>query len=1499
MTRRYAVSLRLHPLLSAALTLMLVATLLAMSPGAARATSAEAATVSEGELTWGIRDSWRTYTMGRATGSQGATVDETNTFIVPVGSGIFDASTGATTIAFDGAVHYQHHCGNIYVWKECALDLKLSGFRVVITPREQVLYATVASRPKAAGNAAEAPAIIEYGEIPFANLDIREATVTTENGVTTWAGVRAYMTADASPSIEYSPGTVLSPLTFSYTGAGGAPDMEERWTPPGTRTVREMTRWVADDADYRQRGAAQSLFIDDANTAVHVVSNAADTGVRLQAHDPATLAPLASQNKSMGSVGPVQAFDPAKGAVFLSERAGAEERTYAFVLDGSVYRKELVATHAVGDVVAAVWDAPGSRLLILVSDFSGPEPRIALEAWSRAGATQWVSERYALPKPPASYPNDAFSHYYLDSAAQSLAVLSDGSLVMGRWEQATRLAFTPDGLVLREVIEAPALKEGFGNVIAGPAGDLWLYSGRQFVQFRLQDDGTLSQSSDVIEGTDTFYQGADVDPVSGLLWAKSQALSELIAVEPAGVVFRQQYDDFSRYAQVIVGPDQIVYSALRNAQLNLGIARFEQVGTSPTVLQHPQSQTARLDSADATAELTLTAEATGTPDADVQWQRRAAGATAFTAIPDARGQTLTIAAGVGDNGAAYRAVFTNRAGALATDAAVITVESHPTVAVHPRSTSVGAGGTVTLSVMPAGSPTPDIAWEVNTGAGWEDIVASDVVVPDRGYLTLSRVQASQTGWSYRARLTSSVGTVYSEVATLTVTSDSLVPTPQDDGSIIGVKNAHGAFTQIMPGIELPLRDDGVKVGITGKGFTQNSNTAGIYVLFGYMATPPSGGASAGNGYDFNPGGGSSGQDGQLFISWPENGETGNAANGQFSSVNDATFTASGLTVLPRFTAQSGATVDCLDGTVVCGVLTIGAHGGADAALETFTPVYFEGQEVPEQPVSPPTPPIIVPPTPPTVPGIAPSVEGSLLWGVKTSFRNYITGNTAKGAISVREGAVSQNGSFWFGQASTDWNRESGTGTTAYRGAVNFTGHSGVLNLTFAYPVVRVDSASRGTLLVTVGGSQVALGDLDLSAGERADVAGGVAYSRVPVTLTASGASVFSYGSSRFYAAGTAMDPISFTVGAAATAIPAGVQTVSAHTATDWTPPADPPATSGLSIAADLVDRIRSGTEITATGEGFEPNETDIKVVLYSDPVILETRLTADADGRATWTGLIPVDTEPGLHTLTFQGSVSRGIPITVRGPAALDGCTVARADLAWGFKESFRSYISGSIAHGDWSVGDGVAYETPEFRWTTSTGTLDVAELTGEVPFSGAVTFTGHDGLLNTTIANPTIRFTGRDIAYLLLDVSGVTMDDALAGNTQNVQTVSQVSFAKLDLAAGEIVASENGAEITLTDVPSAITAAGYAAFPNYEEGTAFDSLDLTVSTRTDCGTPPAASGHAAPAAIMPVRADGDPVAVWVWWAGGGLLAAVAIGAVIAVMRRRAFAAEADVTPEG
>jgi hypothetical protein len=704
-----------------------------------------------------------------------------------------------------------------------------------------------------------------------------------------------------------------------------------------------------------------------------------------------------------------------------------------------------------------------------------------------------------------------------------------------------------------------------------------------------------------------------------------------------------------------------------------------------------------------------------------------------------------------------------------------------------------------------------------------------------------------------------------------------------------------------------LAASGASLAVSGQGFTKNTNAAGLYVLFGYMVTSPAQGGSAGNGYDFNPGGGSSGQEGQLFIAWPDNAETGAAAHAKLTATVNGSFTAAGLFAQAVFVGQSGAVVNCLNGTVVCGVITIGAHGGRDAALETFTPVFFEGQEVPTSPIDVPEAPTApAGPTGPTGGGDTPAaapvanssglVEGSLVWGVKHSFRSYVTGSIAKGSISVSGGASTRNGLFWFGQTGTNWTESSTASSTSYGGAVRFYGHSGILNLTFSNPVVRIDSARSGTLLMSVNGTQVALGQLDLAAATRTQAQGGVAYSNVPVTLTASGARVFAYRSSQFYAAGTAMDPASFVIGGAAASTRAGgTQAVAAYTSARWTAPAAPPANAGLYIDPEQLKNIRPGSQITAIGTGYDPGEADIKVVMYSDPVVLEDNLGADAGGTATWTGVIPLDTEPGVHTLTFQGSQNLGIEITVLEAEELAGCAVASASLSWGFKESFRSYISGTIANGEWTVADGATYQTPSFGWADGQGVFDTEQFTGQVSFQGAIHFTGHEGLLETTVANPTILLAGPDTAYLLLDVEGLTMEDALAGNTDNVLSFKQVSFVEIDLSRASVEVSQDGAKVTVADAPTAITAQGFEAFPNYEAGTEFDPVSFELTTEAGCAVAPvvveeeAAAPEPTEPTAAPTAAE-DSGASWLWWAGGGLLAAGALAALVAlaVRRRRA-----------
>jgi len=505
--------------------------------------------------------------------------------------------------------------------------------------------------------------------------------------------------------------------------------------------------------------------------------------------------------------------------------------------------------------------------------------------------------------------------------------------------------------------------------------------------------------------------------------------------------------------------------------------------------------------------------------------------------------------------------------------------------------------------------------------------------------------------------------------------------------------------------------------------------------------------------------------------------------------------------------------------------------------------------------------------------------GSLRWGVKQSFREYVTGTIAKGAIAVT-GATTSGGEFGFGQASGGtFTKSTGTGTSKYSGSVRFTGHAGLLDLSLSDPTVRIDSATSATLFLRVnGGAASAFATLNLSGGTRSTPNGTVAYTDVPAALTAGGASVFSYKGSSFYDEGTALDPVTFVIGSAKSAPTTSATVAAFQTAPTAAPTV--PATEGITV--DGADDLVAGDEVTATADGFEPNEQNVLVVIYSDPIVLADNATADASGRVTWTGALPA-VLTGNHTLTFQGSVDRGVELTIGEPvtiASADSCQVTDASITWGFKESFRSYISGSIANGKWEVADGATYSVPDFGFADGTGSFDGTA--GTIAFKGSIEFTGHDGILDTTVANPTIRIDG-DTAILSLDV---------AGTTQEGEEVSSkaVEFVSLDLASAD--RSTTDGVTTITAAPASLTAAGSAAFGTYETGEEFDPVDLTFTTPADCGavaapvaeTPTATAD--APIVAQPVASETVPVWAWAIIALLALILAAAIVLIVLTVRR-------------
>lgn len=534
---------------------------------------------------------------------------------------------------------------------------------------------------------------------------------------------------------------------------------------------------------------------------------------------------------------------------------------------------------------------------------------------------------------------------------------------------------------------------------------------------------------------------------------------------------------------------------------------------------------------------------------------------------------------------------------------------------------------------------------------------------------------------------------------------------------------------------------------------------------------------------------------------------------------------------------------------------------------------------PGTPEEPEVPTVPVDPVPP-----AAVAGGSLTWGISSSFAEYVTGSIAHGSIIVSGGATRSGGLFQFGQApGSTYDPNTGVGSVSYSGGVRFTGHGGLLDLSLSNPEFRFTSPASAQLWVTSGGSRVHLATVGVGVAARSVSAGAVTFGNAPVVLTSAGSALFQgrYGT---------LDPVTFTIGAAAAA-PAGVSGTVAAARVDTPPtrtiPPTPPSTTGIVLDAGSLAALSTGASFTIRVGGFQPRETGIALVVYSTPTVLATDLVADASGVVTWTGSLPATLADGEHTLTVQGSVSRGVAFTLARAAAAGACVVDNASLRWGFKESFRTYIEG-IAGGGWEL-DGVAYEYPDFVWSNGSGSLDTsAAPTGVIDFGGAIRFTGHGGALDTTLSAARIEFAG-DVGYVVFDITGTTQSgEAIA--------MTGVRFAEFTLPTDAVQTDAMGPNaITLDAVPVTLTSAGSSAFGSYPEGEQLDPLTLQVPLAAECGVAAevtATDGDeplAAPETDAAAAAESLPV--WPWVAGGVGLALLLAIAVTVTVRRRAAAA--------
>ena len=206
-----------------------------------------------------------------------------------------------------------------------------------------------------------------------------------------------------------------------------------------------------------------------------------------------------------------------------------------------------------------------------------------------------------------------------------------------------------------------------------------------------------------------------------------------------------------------------------------------------------------------------------------------------------------------------------------------------------------------------------------------------------------------------------------------------------------------------------------------------------------------------------------------------------------------------------------------------------------------------------------------------------------------------------------------------------------------------------------------------------------------------------------------------------------------------------------------------------------------------------------------------------------------------------------------------DACQVEDVSITWGFKESFRSYISSSIANGSWEVSGDVGYEIPEFTFSGGSGFLARDRSLGEVGFTGGIIFSGHDGILETVLQNPELVVTGPREATLVLDVTGDTMEE-VSVNQRDVDFASvtwdgSVETVDADQGVWRVV----DAEVTLTQE-------GSEAFGTYPAGEVLDPMSFSLSLTPGC-----------------LEDDGPSI----WWIPGGAVAIAAGLSALALAIRR------------
>lgn len=395
----------------------------------------------------------------------------------------------------------------------------------------------------------------------------------------------------------------------------------------------------------------------------------------------------------------------------------------------------------------------------------------------------------------------------------------------------------------------------------------------------------------------------------------------------------------------------------------------------------------------------------------------------------------------------------------------------------------------------------------------------------------------------------------------------------------------------------------------------------------------------------------------------------------------------------------------------------------------------------------------------------------LNWGLKESFRNYVSGDFAKGKWELSDGAT---GTFTFPLKDPKQFTPGKYDNLDFAGKVHFTAHHGLLDLAIEQPTVRKGN-SGWELVVTVAvnpfdkskiadaltgkikidKSKIATKRVVLATLSEPEVSGTNDEQTIhfrSVKLTAEGAKSFA----NFYKEDQELDPMTIKV------------------------------TKGKS-------------------DGAEKPKTDEK------PSQPQPQGKEKAD--------TPRAAEPKDNNTSEDKAAAKQCVVDPHKKRVTQGT------LSWGLRASFTTYIRGAIAHGKWDL-NGASWDGTNFNFPVSGGTFNTKTKSGTIYYSGSVHFTGHDGVLDLTISRPSLTINGNSGA-LYMNVVGSDM----SGKKFDLGRVHFANAAIDKISATDTALNFSASSVTLT----AAGAKAFAGFYKAGEALAPLSGKATLVPATSC----------------------------------------------------------------